>query len=196
MSLWYFQDASHKVSVQVLAEFLGAVKYLSALSFNNQLSVEILRLLANHKNLKQLAIPYVPSEWIEEVAPAIPALGNKLFPSLEKLHVSIFDEGLELLVPLVQHISQLTLKVRGESTRALRIAAGIPGLVALELEFDSKSAIRASDLLLIAEQCFNITTIQITANNTHHISGDNISDATIDCLARRLPRLEELVLLI
>ena len=192
-------DDDHNVSVRVFSEFLIAMQSLRALDIRNcsrgVLSVEVVRLLANHRSLKYLQMPAVSKEWIGEI---VPVSGDRLFPNVEMLDIGISDTGLELLVPHIQHITKLKLKLFGSSTHTLRIAASMPDLTALCLDFPLGSVFQARDLEFLAERCSNLVKLHIPSVESYtdrtYPVGEGIFDATIDYLARRLPKLEELLL--
>ena len=192
-------DDDHNVSVRVFSEFLTAMKSLRTLDIRNcskgVLSVEIVRLLANHRSLKYLQMPAVSNKWIGEI---VSVSGDRLFPNVEMLNIGISDIGLELLVPHIQHITELKLKLFGPSTDALRIAASMPGLTSLCLDFPLGSVIQARDLAFLAERCSNLVKLHIPSVESYtdrtYPVGEGMFDATIDYIARRLPKLEELLL--
>lgn len=183
------------------AERTSDVAFLDCLEALNSLEILSLRYgldsawslasflgIAKHRSLKELKLPVIPLPWLRE-------LDNDrdggFFTNVEEFNACLSDHGLELVLPHLAKITKLETNIIGPSTHALRIAATAPALRSLTLAFDANSVIHERDLILFAETHSALESLDLGSEDLDDIpSADDITDTTIDQVARLLPKLK------
>ena len=158
----------------------------------NLWSAEMLGGLAVHRSLSNLEIPNTPDDWLRILTTTTKDL---LFFNIHTLVVGVSDNGLEILTPHIKKVSKLELFLQGPSTNALATITGVPHLTFLQLHFSPGSVIRGTDLISLAKNCKCLKYIRVACSDFPQMvvlpTAKEISDTTIDHLAKLLPDLRE-----
>ena len=182
-----------KISEAAFIDCLQALKSLEMLSLrhglDNAWSLNSFLSVAKHESLKKLTLPLIPLHWLQ----VHDNVGEReSFTHVQDFDASLSENGLELLLPRLAKIITLEIYLVGPSSRALRVAATAPTLRSFKLTFSSSSVIRESDLILFAETHNALENLELGSEDQDILSADGITDATIDQMARLLPKLETL----
>ncbi|MCJ1418263.1 hypothetical protein MMC32_004610 [Xylographa parallela] len=95
-----------------------------------------------------------------------------------------------MLAPHISEVVKLDLKVYGPSLRLIAAVASLPALGFLRLSFDGSNgtgAVYGEDLMLLGKNCPGLLTLHIIGNGL--LTSVDINDATVDEMARGLPKL-------
>ena len=188
------QQCDEITSDAAFLDCLQALKSLELLSLchglGNAWSLNSFLGVAKHRSLKRLALPVIPLPWLRE-------LDNngegRSFTHVEDFDAHLSENGLELVVPHLANTTKLEIYIIGPSSQALRIAATAPALRSLKLTFGANSVIHERDLILFAETHSALESLDLGSEDQENIpSADDITDTTIDQVARLLPKLETL----
>ena len=184
---------------------LGLTEYLQAASCLKDISVrswyitragiwtpEVFLGLARNQSAQSLKTPNIPYHWISSLGEFSP---ETLFRNIHRISTTLCETGLSRLAPFLGSVGDLNLRVLGPSSAILRIVASIPTLRSLQVSWQNgyeTGTIHGGDLLLLAENCPGLDLLHVRGNNL--VVGADINDATIDKLARLLPKLKEIEL--
>lgn len=187
------------ISERGLTEFLKNMRQLSLLDirlgFEGVWSFEALTVLAQYPSLTTLEIPEIPDNWILDL------VGNstmQLFPKLNRLGTGLSEFGLEMLLPHLKEIFGLEIALSGQSTKALRLVADVPGIRFLSFSLNPRSDVRGEDLIRFAKNSPGLEQLELPAAPPWGTeppvlpSAHGITDATINEVARLLPELDTL----
>ncbi|MCJ1401836.1 hypothetical protein MMC11_005053 [Xylographa trunciseda] len=159
-------------------------------------SFKLLVAMAQQGNLHTLSLPDIPDAWTSDFV-RFPHDG--LFLKTRNLTTGLSDACLEILVPYLSRIQSLWLNVSGRSLRILTAAARCASLKYLNLHLEADDIVRGRDLLLLTNSCPLLRWLEVSAKGSEPCSHldvgcENITDATIDHLARSCAELYHLSL--
>lgn len=114
--------------------------------------------------------------------------------NVEDFTAGLSEDGLKLLLPCLTKLTSLTINLTEPSSQALRICAATPSLRSFKLDFDARTIVRAKDLILFAETHISLESLELGSYEEDNLSAadGDITDATMDQVARLLPNLESL----
>ena len=197
------QKTDGTLSVDCFAHFLRAMKSLTSLElhdgFDDLMSTKTLLSVAEHQSLKVLELPNVPGHYLRNVNidrdPDI-----SLFPCLERLSIAVSDEGLQILLPHLKALQELVIRPFGQSKDSFQAIASaqLTRLKRLHMRFGPESIVRGSDLLLLVTCARELEELKLPSDQDPEFTGcldtDEITDTTIEQVARQLPKVRELTL--
>jgi len=145
--------------------------------------------VAKHPSLKSLVLPATPSSWLRGLENN---LERRFFRNVEDFTAGLSEDGLKSLLPCLTETKSLEIYLTEPSSQALKVCS-VPNLRSLILRFKARSVVRARDLILFAETCISLKSLEVSSFYVNDIlSADRITDATMDQVARLLPNLESL----
>ncbi|MCJ1248458.1 hypothetical protein MMC30_005676, partial [Trapelia coarctata] len=186
------------ISEPVLREFVESMRQLSILDirhgFNRLWSIKVFSVIAQHPSLLGVFVPDIPDDWVRKL---VGGPSTQLFPELPVLNTGLSEFGLELLLPHLEKIQGLKIDLSGQSSDALKIVADIPHMRFLSFQFGPRSVVRGEDLIRVAKSTPGLAGLDLPVQPPLDItpvqpSAQGVNNATIDEVARLLPKLEML----
>ena len=169
------------ISESVVIEGLEATRYLHYLEvkpgFGSTWSSKVFRSIAQHANIMTLRLPEITENWWKD---------------LERLPRQNFFQN---ATASYQRANYFLRGVRTpNSTHAMGIAARMLLLTILTLRFGYDSVIKAQDLTMLGENCKRLIDLELGREEDYyeHPRVEDITNATIEYIAVRLTKLEEL----
>ena len=174
------------------SDCLQALRSLETLlirkGLKNAWSLKSFRAVAKHQSLKQAELRAIPTSWLRGIE------NNSergIFRNIEGFTAGLSEDGLRLILPYLAKTTSLTIYLTEPSSQALRICAAAPSLLHIKLGFDARCIVRARDLILFAEAHNALFALELGSEDEDDLpSADDITDATMDQVARLLPNLE------
>ncbi|MCJ1390015.1 hypothetical protein MMC18_002873 [Xylographa bjoerkii] len=187
---------SEKGVVELIQAMPALQEFYAHRSIRSIWSIEVFLAIGMHQILGSLELPNIPDHWISILTDQY----EGRFARLVSLSTGLSEAGLEMLVPHLPEVTVLSLSMVGSSHRVLRtIATSFPDLSYLNLVLRSDDVIREQDLILLADNSPSLSGLGLFSEEADsmiraNIGSDGITNATINDLARRVPKLRNLSL--
>lgn len=159
-------------------------------------SEKVFRALALHHSLVELSVPKVLESWALSIRDVTP----KPFPALRKLSMYATDSSFGHLAPAVRRVHSISLSLSGPSSKVIQTVSTLPALKKLFIDpGEAGFTFHAEDLLAVARNCPLLTRLALAMGDywdAEPFFGEGFSDAVMDEIARGLPNLEYLIMVV
>ncbi|TWU77725.1 hypothetical protein ED733_008499 [Metarhizium rileyi] len=177
--------------------FISGYQSVEHMEFRNGmdhlLTDEFLVHVASRTNLSSLAVGKICSEQlVRQISTDVP----KPFEALRALHMAIPSSAVQLLVPLIKHVTRLHLDVRDSTVHVVRQLSSIPNLRVLSLAFAATTRLPRAEIMSLTTHS-KLEELEIGPDETEDVShitamDDGFSDADFDELCSQLRALRSI----
>lgn len=185
------------VSEDALLRFLNGTNELLFLDIRSGLysgwSYQVFEVITRYHSLRLLFIPDIQDDWVQPLRHADAV--SPAFPNLRHLFTGISDEALNCLVRHAPNLVTLRISCPSKSHRILALASSFTRLTKLKIHFGPQSTVNGHDLVLLAQQCSELSMLCISEEEGYRPSGSGINDSIIDEMAQNIAEISQLSLL-